>query len=709
MNLRQEAPHSPQLLGGARAAALLGSLSAAFLAERERWALWLPVAIGAGVTAYFALRFEPSPWLGPTLVALAVAVGVALRGRMAGLLLGFFLAASGLGFTAAQVRAAMAAAPVVQRQIGPVSVTGRVTLVEQRPDDRRLTLADLAIDGLAREQTPAKICITVRARGEAISPGQRVSLRAVLLPPSPPAAPGAFDFARDAWFQGIGAVGYAVSAATIVARSGPDWRDAVAGFRQRLSQRIHAVLEGQTGAVAAALTTGERAGIDDETWNALRDSGLAHIISISGLHFGLLAGILFFSSRAVLALIEPIALRFPIKKWAAAIALLGSFGYFVLAGATAPTERSFLMLCLAMVAILLDRRPFSMRLVGWAAVAVLIISPHSLLGPSFQMSFAAVVALIATYELAREPFARWNRDAGMVRKVTLYLFGVGLSTLVAGLATAPFAIYHFDRFSTYSLAANLVVVPITGLWIMPWAVTTFALMPFGIEALALHPMGWGIDAMLAVGTEVASWPGAAVTLPAMPVTGLALVTLAGLWLCLWQIRWRLAGIPFLAAGLASAAFVAQPDVLVSEDATYMAVRAADGGLWVSSSRSNFTIDTWLRRDGREAGGRWPQTGAVTTDGRLRCDGLGCLYRANGKIVALVQEEEALVEDCRVADLVVAAVAVFVPCAARVIDRIDVWREGAVAVWLKEDGIRVRTVADTRGERPWVLPRPRERD
>jgi competence protein ComEC len=564
----------------------------------------------------------------------------------------------------------------------------------------------VVIAGLDAAATPARVRVTLRARGEAIAPGQRVSLRAVLLPPAAPAAPGAFDFARQAWFEGIGAVGYAVTTATVLKPAQPGFEDAIAALRHRLSQRIHAVLDGQTGAVASALTTGERASIDDETWAELRDSGLAHIISISGLHFALLAGILVFTTRAGLALIEPIALRYPIKKWAAAAALAGCFGYFLLAGATAPTERSFLMLGLAMLAILLDRRPFSMRLVAWAAVAVLLVSPHSVLGPSFQMSFAAVVALIATYDLTRGAFSRWGRNAGVARTAILYLCGVGLSTLVAGLATAPYALYHFDRFSTYSLAANLVAVPITGLWIMPWAVTAFALMPFGLEALALHPMGWGIDAMLGVGKVVAAWPGAAVTLPAMAPAGLALVTAGGLWLCVWQTRWRLAGVPVLLLGLTSAVFVARPTVLVSEDATYMAVRAADGGMWVSSARANFTVETWLRRDGLEAGGRWPASGTATADGRLRCDRLACLYRAEGVTVALVREEEALAEDCRAADVVIAAVAVFVPCPARVvIDRLDVWREGAHAVWIEDGEVRVRTVADTRGRRPWVLPRP----
>lgn len=325
----------------------------------------------------------------------------------------------------------------------------------------------------------------------------------------------------------------------------------------------------------------------------------------------------------------------------------------------------------------------------------------------FQMSFAAVVALVAAYELLREPLAGWGRNAGLARKVVLYLAGIALSSLVAGIATTPYALYHFDRFSTYSLAANLIAVPITGLWIMPWAVVSFGLMPFGLERFGLIPMGWGVDWMLQVGRTVSHWPGAAVSLPAMPTIGLLAVSAGGIWLCLWQAKWRLLGVPVIAAGLATTWLVPRPDILVSDDAGYMAVRAEGGGMWVSSARGNFTTDTWLRPDGLEQGQRWPAIGSASGDGRLRCDRWGCLYRADGRVVALVQEEEALAEDCRTADVVIAAVAVFVPCPAKVvIDRLDVWREGAHAVWLHDDGeIRVESVADTRGQRPWVLRRP----
>jgi len=275
-------------------------------------------------------------------------------------------------------------------------------------------------------------------------------------------------------------------------------------MRQAVTERVLAGLHGQAGAVAAALLTGERGAIAKDVLAAMRDAGLAHLLAISGLHIGLFAGILFFVCRALLALWESVALRYPIKKWAATVALAGTAFYLLLAGATIPTQRAFLMGGLVIIAILLDRTGISMRSVAWAAVAVLLVQPESLLGASFQMSFAAVVALVAAFEwygLRRG----WRANDTPPRRLLNYLAGVALATLIAGLATAPFAAYNFNRIADYGLAANLLAVPMTALWIMPWGVAALALLTFGLEAVALAPMGWGIDGVIAVARMVSSW------------------------------------------------------------------------------------------------------------------------------------------------------------------------------------------------------------
>ena len=681
-------------------------------AERERWPLWVPVGLGTGVALYFALPGEPPPWSGPlaTLVALALAV----LGRRHQLRLVTAIAALALaaGFGAAQIRTAWVAAPVLEKEIRGVTVTGRVVVSEVRGNGRRLVLDRLRIAGLEPAATPARVRVSLRgAQVESYIPGQWVELRAALSPPAEPSAPGAFDFARQAYFQRLGGLGFAFGPARVIeppADGGAGGMAiAIGRMRQQVTIRVLAGLDGQAGAVAAALLTGERGAIAKDVLAAMRDAGLAHLLAISGLHIGLVAAILFFVVRALLAAIEPVALRFPIKKWAACAALAGTAFYLLLAGATIPTQRAFLMGALVIVAILLDRTGISMRSVAWAAVAVLLVQPESLLGASFQMSFAAVVALVAAFEWFGQRRAGSAGDRDAARRIRRYLAGVALATVIAGLATAPFAAYNFNRLASFGLAANLVAVPLTALWVMPWGVAALALMPLGLESLALAPMGWGIDGVIGVARTVSAWPGAVVLLPVMPVAGVVAAALGGLWLCLWRRPWRWPGALVVAAALATPAFSEAPDVLVDGKAKLFAVRTPTGesaGALALSSRSaaRYTAGIWLRRNGQGEAAPWPDDAAW-----LGCDRAGCIYRARGHTVALVRDGRALAEDCRVADIVVSTVPVRRDCpsAVVVVDRFDLWREGAHALYFQEDGgVRVESVAEMRGARPWTARR-----
>jgi len=699
---------------------LLGRL----LDERDRWALWLPVMFGLGIAVYFGLDFEPPLWLGLTGMATAAALGLALHRRRrdatgVGVAAVVALAVVAAGFTAAQWRTASVAAPVLAKRIGPTAVTGRVHEIETFPKDSRVTFERVRIVGIGAELTPDRVRLRLRGEQPEIRPGDWLRIRAILTPPPPPSAPGAFDFQRQSYFKRLGAVGFGLGAVEVLADRGADG-DGLAFFgigverlRHAVTRRIIAGLPGREGAVAAALMTGDRSAIPDPLMDAMRNSGLAHLLAISGLHIGLVAGILLIGLRAMMALIPPLALNFHIKKIAAAFSIGGAFSYALIAGATIPTQRAFVMVGLMLVAVLVDRRALSVRLIAWAAMIVLLVQPESLLGASFQMSFGAVITLIAAYEVLshRDRFA--NYDSGVLppwlRKAGLYITGVATTTMIAGAATAPFALYHFNRFADYGLAANIVAVPVTALWVMPWAVVAFLLMPVGLEALALAPMGWGLTEVIAVAETVASWPGAVTRVPSMPTYGLAAIALGGLWLALWRRRWRLLGIGGIAAGFAALALVRPPDVLIDGQARLLAVRTADGGMTVSSlGRARFERETWLRRVGQEeAEGAWPTSG-LSADKRLSCDIEGCLYRVGGKVVALVYEDSGLAEDCWVADVIIALNPVRRTCpAARVIDRFDLWRDGAHALWLERGRLRVETVNGARGDRPWV-PRPQPR-
>jgi competence protein ComEC len=683
----------------------LRALGGSFEAERGRWALWAPVFLGFGIAAYFALAREPDFWIAPLILLGALAMLVFGR-RRGTLVVGTLMAATvALGFVAAQYATNRVAAPVLAISYGPASVTGRVIGVEAFARKPRVLLDRLTLRGLSAAQTPARVRIRLRD-ADLPAMGARIEVFARLSPPSGPAAPGAFDFRRHAWFTQIGAYGYALGTTRVLAATPGTGKTGlwISRARHQIATRVRAAVPGPSGAVAAALITGDRSAIPVAVMTSMRDSGLAHLLAISGLHMGLVAAILFVGLRAMLTCGEILALRYPIKKWAAGGALCGALGYMILTGATVPTQRAFLMTGLVLIAVMLDRTAISLRLVAWAAAVILLIAPQSLLGASFQMSFAAVVALIAVYEQGWRPLGGWFTGA-TGRRAGFYIGGVALTTLIAGAATGLVAMYHFGRIAHFGLAVNLIAVPITALWIMPWAVMSMALMPFGLEAFGLTPMVWGIDIMLGTAREVGGWPGAVGLVPAMPAAGLAALALGGLWLCIWRLRWRYLGLVGIAAGLLSVPLTPAPDILVSGDGRLMAVRLADGALALSSARrAKRVARVWLNRAGLREG---LDLRAAGHEGYVGCDGLACIYRVRGQVVALVTDARALPEDCRRADIVISAVPVRGRCAAArlVVDRFDLWREGAHAIWLNADGIRVETVSSVAGNRPWSPPRP----
>lgn len=682
------------------------------LAERDRWPLWLPVLLGCGIGGYFALPFEPWAWSGLVGFALCAICGLGLRNRPVGLVIALAGGTMAAGFAAAQWASAMAAAPVIGKETAAVMVSGRVISVESRVGGQRVVLEDVAVDR-SEGQPPRRVRLRLGASAE-VWPGNRIRVRAVLMPPQQPALPGGFDFARQAWFDSLGGVGYAVGRVeTVAVVEELSWTGrlgfAIADLRRTVTLRMTAAIPGPAGAVAAALTTGERGAIPEGLLNAYRDSGLAHLLSISGLHMSLVVGFAFFVLRAGLALVEPLALSRPIKKWAAAGALAAGAFYLLLAGAPVPTQRAFLMAAVVLLAVMVDRNPISLRLVGWSAFAVLLWQPQALLGASFQMSFAAVVALVAAYErLGSALVARRGDDRGWLRRIAIYAAGVALTTLIAGSATAVFGLYHFNRAATYGLVANLLAVPITGFWVMPSALTALLAMPFGLDAWPLTAMGLGVAAVNAVAAMVAGWPGAAIAVPPMPLAGLIAFTFGGLWLCLWRGAWRWWGAAGMILGLLSIGSVEPPDILADGEGDLIAVRAADGRLLLAAGRGDrFQKDAWGRYAGSGLPPVQPSADGSTEDGRLRCDSLGCIYGIGGQTAALVRDPGALGEDCAAATVVVSVVPVRRRCQGPrvVIDRFDLWRHGAHAVWLRPDGPEVQTVAQWQGRRPWSPARP----
>lgn len=706
----RSAAHKARAAAEGAVAAIAGAVlwvRAQVLSERDRWVLWLPVALGAGVALYFQLPFVVPFWAALAVAAIAALVIVwrASVGPGWVLALSAALLLLAAGMALGDGRTGRLAAPMLADEHGPAWIEARITQVEANEEGyRRITLAPRGIEDLAPEYLPHRIRVTVRQQGDDVLPGQQVEFLGMLLPPSGPAAPGAFDFARAAYFDRLGGVGYSLSAPAASERQteaglSDQVQNVIANLRHGMTSRIRAALPARSGGVAAALITGDRSGIAEDDLAAMRGAGLAHLIAISGLHMALVGGLLFLSVRLILVLREEWALTRPIKKWAAVIALTGAFGYLIISGGSVSTQRAFIMISIAFIAVLADRPVLTMRTVAVAALAILVLAPESVTQVSFQMSFAAVIALIALSEwlaprLAGGAFAA---DRSWPRRLGVYFVGLSVTSLIAGLTIAPSAAYHFNRFSNYEVAANLIAMPLMAFWIMPWGIVGVLLMPFGLEGLALRPMGWGIDAILWTAHSVSGWPGAEVAVGAVAPWVLAVIALGGAWIAVWRRPWRWAGLALIAAGLLSFPLARGPDVLIQAEGESLAVRGVPGELeMLFPCRAQYEQEQWLRRDGdtrslSDAGGDFP------------CDAVGCIVDLpDGETLAYTLEPQALIDDCRRADILVTPMPVRIHCPNphTIIDYYALRRGGAHSITFVEGAPIIARAENTRRGRPW---------
>ncbi len=673
-------------------------------AEQERWFLWMPVLLGLGIGLYFSLPAEPHVLTALAPLAIVLALLPAAPRRMGVMLALTALAAASVGFALAKLRVEWVRAPVLAKQMSSVEVRGYVELVEPKATrGQRVTLRVTAIGDLPPEARPYRVRVSTGKTTPGLQAGSPVHMRATLMPPAEPALPGDYDFGRQAWFLRLGALGYTWTAAEIdAAAATPPWDlrawAAVERLRARIALRVMAVLPGQTGAITLSLITGERSGITDATNNAFRDSGLLHILSISGLHMAVMAGAVFYLVRLILAAFPSLALVYPIKKWSAAAAMVGTLAYLLISGSAFATVRSAIMIAIMFLAVILERPALALRNVVLAAALILVLFPESLFDVGFQMSFAAVVALISVYEALRGRGTMFSRR-GPVTRFALFMGGIVLSTLIASVAVAPFAAYYFHKSQQYAVLANLVAIPICDLIVMPAALAALILMPLGLEAPPLWVMGWGVDAMLWTAERVAALPGAVLRIPAMPTAAFLLMIAGGLWLALWQTRWRLAGAALIAAGLALAPTLRLPDLLVGRDGALVAVREEGGQLSaVGGGRASFELGRWLEHDGDQ---RTPKEAGKAAG--FLCDAVGCRTRVKGLTVAVAQRPAAFADDCRRASILVASIVSPKSCSApkAVVDFFAARREGTHALYIEDDGrIRIETVARTRGQRPW---------
>lgn len=679
--------------------------------ERGRAFLMLPVAMGAGILLYFAAPEEPALAAPLALLALLCLAAFRLRERYAAFLVVSALAAMAGGVAAATLKTHWMKHPVLAGETGILRIEAWVEAVEKREAGDRLTLRVITM-APAPPQVPQRIRITSRTR-TSVAVGQPVTLSARLRPPADPAAPGHYDFGRDAYFMGLGASGFIIGPVTNGAASAtgdPPWpvqlRAGLDSVRTAISTRIRAAIPGPAGAIADALVTGKRDGIPEGINEAMRAAGTYHILSISGFHMALVAALIFAVVRGGLALVPSLALTRHVKAWAALAALLVSTVYLVISGAEVATQRSWIMIAVVLVGVALDRGALTLRTLALAAIAVLVVAPESLLGPSFQMSFAATLALIAGYVTLRPWAERHSGDpAGWGRSlliVTNGVIGLATSSFVASLATTPYAAFHFNTVHLYGVAGNLLGAPIIELFVMPLQILALLLWPFGWDKPVWALAGLGIDLFVRSGEWVASWPGGRAIVPSLHPTGLLTLSAGFIILGLFSTPLRWLGLPVVALGLLIAPDGQRPLLLVDGEAATVAARAPDGTLRVVSARGNrFAVQRWLtgEADRRSATDETLQEG-------VRCDPLGCaMPLAGGGRITVPRHPDALYDDCHEARIIVTRTDPPPVCAAIVVDLRAVAWTGALRIHAETAGFRVEAARPAGADRPWFRPRP----
>lgn len=700
-------------------------IAAAWLEERERGIsfLLLPVFFGLGCILYFSLPREPLAGalagLAGLLTLIAWWVGDASRFRLITLLIAFLAA----GIACAQWRTTTTETRMLGRSV-VADVAGRVAMIEQRANGRVRYTLDIAGEGsffLARgiEDPPGRIRLSARSVLAGAAIGSMVTGRARVGAPSGPAYPGGYDFAFHIWLAGIGGSGFFLGAPELI-----EVETRVIGFDAHVAKARHAIssllrtaLPGEAGGLAAALIVGDRSGIPQETAEALRESGLAHILAISGLHMGLVALTVIWLVRLIGAAVPQLALHYPIRKWAAAAALLATTGYVVISGGSVSAQRAYIMISIMLVALLFDRRALTMRNVAIAALAVLFLAPHAILTPGFQMSFAAVSALVATYEALtrRKRMRRSSENSGFrpsfVKSVLRPVGGLALTSLIAGIATGLFAAYHFHRVAPLGLLANLLAMPLVSLAVMPAALFSMLLMPFGLEGPALAALETAIQPVVAIARWVAGLQGAGAT-GIVSVFTTAAGTVALLLATLFKTRLRWLALVPLALGLMSLGMTERPDVLVHENGQQIGVFDDDEGMRLLRPRAGvFTTTIWQRAFAPSGNDTLETNNREPGENGFQCDAYGCATRVKGRILVHLTQTGRLDMDCRLADIIVipyrmAKVCAMIPEAERpvIIEGRLLARRGAHALRIDDGGsgaveIAVETAFDET-ERPW---------
>ena len=669
---------------------------------------WLAIGFGSGIAAWFGLA-DRMHWIALITACLGLAFGALVMMRRQGrypflrravVAMACFVAA---GCAVAWARTIVVGTPPIAH-FTVADFAGRVLDRADQPAKARFRLTLATREPRSGRAIRVRLTLPLASDRPGLAEGAVIRVRARLMPPRPPQVPGGYDFARSAWFDGLAATGSALAPPQVLALpAGSQW---LSRLRHALADHVRDRVPGSAGGIAAAFASGDRGGIAPDDDQAMRDAGLTHLLSVSGLHVSAVVGIAYLLTLRLLALSSWLALRVRLPLVAAVAGSLAAIGYTLLTGAEVPTVRSCLGALLVMVALALGRNPLSMRLLAVAALAVMLFWPEAVIGPSFQMSFGSVIAIIAVAGSGPAQAFLSHHGESAVQRMGRHLLMILLTGMVIDLALMPIALFHFHRAGIYGSMANVVAIPLTTFVTMPLIALALALDVAGIGDPAWWMVNLSLRLLLGIAHFTAGQPGAVSQMPDFG-GGTYLLFLAGMtWLALWKGRARLLGLLPVAGAIGLLALTRAPDLLVTGDGHNLGVVDPLAGrlLILREGRSSFTRDAMLAVAGMDGAvvpiERWP--GA-------RCNRDACAIELarggrNWRLLVLRREaqfdERSLASACSGADIVIASQKLFGPCRPAMVkvDKVLLLRTGGLAYDLERR--TVHTVAESEGEHPW---------
>ncbi|MCE2992312.1 MAG: ComEC family competence protein [Candidatus Jidaibacter sp.] len=654
--------------------------------ELEEIYLLSPIFIGIGIVIFFHLPSDPS--LASCFLPLVITSLLAYLYRNNLILLRSFIAMCivSLGFLACELRVLSIDSPRIKKQLEYVELTGTIAQIIDTPDARKFLLDNLEIEDLDKENTPKYVRIALKSDISGFTIGDHVQFKTTLIPPPYPSFIGGFNFAEYTYFKEIGAIGYATSRPRLISSNNlSNLSKHINAFRNQIGKRIETRIDATSASIALALLIGDTSKIPAQELSMIRISGIAHIIAISGLHVVIIVGLIFFSFRFLLTRIPYMINHYDLKKISAAIGILGSFFYLIIAGAPISAQRAFIMSSLTLFAIIIDRKSNPMRSVATAAIIILLLTPENLFTPSLQMSFAACISLIAGYAATTNLLKAYSSKFGG------YILGIVISTLLAGSATTPFVIYHFNQFSTYSLITNLFAIPLTNFIIMPLGVASLLLMPINLDWLTLPPMAWAIDAMVWIATKVSMLPEASLRISSYSAGGIGLIALGGAMLCMMSTKLRILGIPLIIVGSLTNMQIFKspsPDLMFDSRGKLFAIKIDDTHYFSNKVSARFVRKTWEQA--------FDINNALTIKGLEGCSKESCIFEKEGKRILILMHGEP--ESCEF-DFIANLSGFKMGCEERV-NLSSLNQQGNTFIWVKKNNIKIKTVTGNLQKRAW---------